>query len=59
MPECTLETDFRGLSSLGWKAKMSEIRRLAQEIGYFNLESYAFGVACELREALKGLIEEN
>lgn len=24
----------------------------------FNLESYAFGVACELREALKGLIEE-
>ena len=24
----------------------------------FNLESYAFGVACELREALKGFIEE-
>jgi len=24
----------------------------------FNLESYAWGVACELREALKGLIEE-
>ncbi len=25
----------------------------------FNLESYAFGVAYEIREALKGLIEEN
>ena len=25
----------------------------------FNLTSYAWGVACELREALKGLIEEN
>ena len=24
----------------------------------FNLTSYAWGVACELREALKGLIEE-
>jgi len=25
----------------------------------FNLTSYAWGVTCELREALKGLIEEN
>jgi len=25
----------------------------------FNLTSYVWGVACELREALKGLIEEN
>ena len=25
----------------------------------FNLESYAFGVAYELREALRGLVEEN
>jgi len=24
----------------------------------FNLTSYVWGVACELREALKGLIEE-
>ena len=25
----------------------------------FNLESYAFGVACELREALRGLVEND
>ena len=25
----------------------------------FNLESYAFGVACELREALRSLVEED
>ncbi len=44
------QTDFCDLSCLGWKAKMSEGCRVAQGIGGFNLESYAWGVVCELHE---------
>ena len=44
-----IETVICQLSSLGWKAKMSEVCRVAQ--GVFSLESYAWGVALELREA--------
>lgn len=32
--------------------------KVGSGIGVFSLESYAFGVACELREALKGFVEE-